>query len=97
MVETARRAKDRKLRVTCSGSGYDEAVSLTFHLACRCEDFSAAIPMELENPLSEEASVMRTSIVPGMLNMLSYNLNRGNDNVRLFEAGHVYEAEGLVL
>ena len=47
--------------------------------------------MELQNPLSEEASVMRTSLVPGMLNMLAYNLNRGRDNVRLFESGNVFE------
>jgi phenylalanyl-tRNA synthetase beta chain len=50
--------------------------------------------IELANPLSEEASVMRTSMVPGMLNMLGYNLNRGSDTVRLFEAGNVFEAAG---
>jgi phenylalanyl-tRNA synthetase beta chain len=50
--------------------------------------------IELANPLSEEASVMRTSMVPGMLNMLAYNLNRGSANVRLFEAGNVFEAAG---
>ena len=48
--------------------------------------------VELANPQSEEASVMRSSLVPGMLNMLAYNLNRGADNVRLFEAGSVFEA-----
>ncbi len=32
---------------------------------------------------------MRTSLVPGMLNMLSYNLNRGIADVRLFEAGSI--------
>src|SRR5450759_2776871 len=37
---------------------------------------------------------MRTSMVPGMLNMLAYNLNRGRDNVRLFEGGNVFEASG---
>ena len=37
---------------------------------------------------------MRTSLVPGMLNMLAYNLNRANDNVCLFEAGNVFEAAG---
>src|SRR6202166_5471054 len=37
---------------------------------------------------------MRTSLVPSMLNMLAYNLNRGSDNVRLFEAGNVFEASG---
>ncbi len=35
---------------------------------------------------------MRSSLVPGMLNMLAYNLNRGADQVRLFEAGSVFEA-----
>jgi len=34
---------------------------------------------------------MRSSLVPGMLNMLAYNLNRGTQNVRLFESGDVYE------
>jgi phenylalanyl-tRNA synthetase beta chain len=38
--------------------------------------------------------VMRTSMLPGMLNMLAYNLNRGSDTVRLFEAGNVFEAAG---
>ena len=34
---------------------------------------------------------MRTSMLPGLLNMVGYNLNRGNTNVRLFEAGEVFE------
>jgi phenylalanyl-tRNA synthetase beta chain len=38
--------------------------------------------------------VMRTSMVPGMLNMLAYNLNRGTADVHLFEAGNVFEAAG---
>jgi phenylalanyl-tRNA synthetase beta chain len=50
--------------------------------------------LELENPLSEEASLMRTSMAPGMLDMLARNLNRGSENVRLFEMGRVYEMRG---
>jgi phenylalanyl-tRNA synthetase beta chain len=46
--------------------------------------------LELENPLSEEASVMRTSLVPGMLEMLAWNLNRDVADARLFEMGSVY-------
>ncbi len=72
--------------------GYDEAVSLTFISHEDAETFSSARVIELANPQSEEASVMRSSLVPGMLNMLAYNLNRGADNVRLFEAGSVFEA-----
>jgi phenylalanyl-tRNA synthetase beta chain len=50
--------------------------------------------LELENPLSEEASLMRTSMAPGMLDMLAWNLNRGSESVRLFEMGRVYEMRG---
>jgi phenylalanyl-tRNA synthetase beta chain len=54
----------------------------------------AARVLELENPLSEEASVMRTSLVPGMLDMLAWNLNRDVAEARLFEMGSVYEIRG---
>ena len=86
-------AKDAKLRKSLLGLGYDEAVSLTFISSEDAKRFSSAGTLTLANPLSEEASVMRTTLAPSMLNMLAYNLNRGTDDVRLFEAGHVYEAE----
>ena len=69
-------------------------MSLTFISHEDAEAFSSARVIELANPQSEEASVMRSSLVPGMLNMLAYNLNRGADKVRLFEAGSVFVASG---
>jgi len=54
----------------------------------------ATEPLALANPLSEEAGYMRTSLLPGLINMVSYNLNRGTTNVRLFEAGQVFEKLG---
>jgi phenylalanyl-tRNA synthetase beta chain len=92
VVETPDAEKNVKLRGTLLGLGYDEAVSLTFISHEDAETFSSARLIELANPQSEEASVMRSSLVPGMLNMLAYNLNRGTDNVRLFEAGSIFEA-----
>jgi phenylalanyl-tRNA synthetase beta chain len=94
VVEAPDAEKDVKLRTTLLGLGYDEAVSLTFISHEDAETFSTAPVIELANPQSEEASVMRSSLVPGMLNMLAYNLNRGADHVRLFEAGSVFEATG---
>ncbi len=44
----------------------------------------------LENPLSDEATLLRPSLLPGMLNMLAHNLNRDVRNVRLFEQGQVF-------
>lgn len=51
---------------------------------------SAAAHVPLENPLSEEVSNLRPSLVPGMLSMLGHNFNRGVSSVRLFEQGHVF-------
>jgi phenylalanyl-tRNA synthetase beta chain len=86
--------KDANLRSSLLGLGYNEAVSLTFVSEQDAKQFAKTDPLRLANPLSEEASVMRTSLVPGMLDMLAYNLNRGSNNVRLFETGNVYEADG---
>ena len=79
--------KDARLRSSLLALGYNETISLTFISKDDARRFSTAAELDLANPLSDEASVMRTSMVPSMLNMLAYNLNRGSDNVRLFEAG----------
>jgi len=84
--------KDARLRSTLLALGYNETISLSFISKEDARRFSTAAELDLANPLSDEASVMRTSMVPGMLNMLAYNLNRGSENVRLFESGKVFEA-----
>ena len=86
--------KDARLRSSLLALGYNETISLTFISKDDARRFSTAPELDLANPLSDEASVMRTSMVPSMLNMMAYNLNRGSDNVRLFEAGKVFEASG---
>lgn len=86
---------DAKLRERALALGYNEALSLTFISHADAERFSSgAKVLELENPLSEEASVMRTSLAPGMLDMLAWNLNRDESDARLFEIGNVYELSG---
>lgn len=86
--------KDRRLRSSLLALGYDESISLTFISKEDARRFSKATAIELANPLSDEASVMRTSLVPSMLTMLAYNLNRGSENVELFEAGNAFEMVG---
>ncbi|MFZ0761693.1 MAG: phenylalanine--tRNA ligase subunit beta [Candidatus Sulfotelmatobacter sp.] len=94
VVEPPNAAMDAIFRERALALGYNEAVSLTFISHADAEMFSSAKVLELENPLSEEASVMRTSMAPGMLDMLAWNLNRNSENARLFEMGRVYEMSG---
>jgi phenylalanyl-tRNA synthetase beta chain len=94
VVELPHAAMDATLRTRALALGYNEALSLSFISHADAERFSSSSTgmkvLELENPLSEEASVMRTSLAPGMLDMLAWNLNREAAEARLFEMGSVY-------
>jgi len=52
--------------------------------------FTELAPVVLQNPLSQEASAMRSTPVPGMLRALRWNLDRSQVDLRLFEAGKTY-------
>lgn len=50
--------------------------------------FAEGIPgVELLNPISADLSLMRTSLIPGLVQTLSYNLNRQQNRIRIFEKG----------
>ncbi|MGB6744500.1 MAG: phenylalanine--tRNA ligase subunit beta [Terracidiphilus sp.] len=80
------------VRRTLLAAGFNEAISSTF-----CAAAEAAMTVQqpgqvtpLGNPLSEEAGVLRPSLVPGMLGMIAGNLHRDVSDVRLFEMGTVF-------
>ncbi|HEV2445458.1 MAG TPA: phenylalanine--tRNA ligase subunit beta, partial [Candidatus Sulfopaludibacter sp.] len=80
------------VRRTMLGAGFHEAIGSTF---CSAADAVLTAPqpglaVPLGNPLSEEAGVMRPSLVPGMLTMIAGNLHRDVSDVRLFEMGTVF-------
>ena len=92
VIEAAEEKRRARVRSSLLALGYNEAVSLSFISHEDAETFSSSPVVELANPISEEASLMRSSLVPGMLGMLTYNLNRGTESVRLFEIGDIYGA-----
>ncbi len=87
--------KEARLRRDLLALGYNQAISLSFISHQEAQSFAPGMGVvEVANPLSEEASVMRTSLVPSMLDMLARNLNYGTTDVRLFELGNAYEKMG---
>ncbi|MCK9535028.1 MAG: phenylalanine--tRNA ligase subunit beta [Pseudomonas sp.] len=76
------------LRRLLVARGYQEAITYSF---IEPEVFTAfhpeLKPLTLANPISAELSVMRASLLPGLLKALQHNLNRQQDRVRLFESG----------
>jgi phenylalanyl-tRNA synthetase beta chain len=92
VVELPHAAQESKVRSGLLALGYNEAISPTFISLNEAKAHSSGTPITLANPLSEEQSAMRTSLVPGMLDMIAWNLNRGTNSLRLFEMGHVFSA-----
>ena len=80
------------VRHTLLDAGFHEAIASTF---CSAAEAALTAPqpgltVPLGNPLSEEAGVLRPSLVPGMLGMIAGNLHRDVSDVRLFELGTVF-------
>jgi phenylalanyl-tRNA synthetase beta chain len=80
------------VRRTLLAVGFHEAIASTF---CSAAEAALTAPqpglsVPLGNPLSDEAGVLRPSLVPGMLAMIAGNLHRDVSDVRLFELGTVF-------
>ena len=80
----------RKLRQTLVARDYNEAITYSFVDPAAQKLFSDEEPVELTNPLAENLSVMRTSLLPGLMAALQFNANRQHDRIRLFEIGASY-------
>src|ERR1051326_5838745 len=89
-------ARKRALRLSLAARGYDEAIGFSF--IERTDDFEVLPALRahgdasvvLANPILEEASQMRQTLLPGLLKSLQHNINHGNRNVSLFELGRVF-------
>jgi len=70
---------------------YQEVVNYAFVDAAWERDFCGnADAVELENPIASQMSVMRSSLVGGLVANLAYNLNRRVERVRVFETGRCF-------
>jgi len=87
---------ETRLRERLIGLGYREIVTIPQVAEERDALFRPAgvSPARLSNPLSEEASVLRSTGVVTMAAALEWNLNHGQRNARLFEIGRHYRLQG---
>lgn len=85
-------AAEAAVRERLLALGFSESISSTFASQTDSDLFGTAGKgtVAMENPLSEEAALLRPSLVPGMLTMLAHNLNRDVPTVRLFEQGAIF-------
>ena len=87
---------ERQLGGICRAMGYDEIITYSF-ISPTCYDkirWSADDPrrasFKILNPLGEDTSIMRTTVLPSMLEILARNYNYRNKNVKLYQVGRIY-------
>jgi phenylalanyl-tRNA synthetase beta chain len=83
-----------------AGMGFNEAINYSFIHKDSCariglgQDDVRQRMVEILNPLSEEQAVLRTSLIPGLLETMQRNLARQTKTMKLFEVGKVFISRG---
>ena len=87
---------ERQLGAVCRACGYSEIITYSF-ISPSCYDKIGWAPdeplrasLKILNPLGEDTSVMRTTALPSMLEVLQRNFNYRNKSARLYELGKIY-------
>jgi phenylalanyl-tRNA synthetase beta chain len=82
-------------RLSMAQAGYREIITFSFVDAEWERDFAGKTdPIRVVNPIAEQYSVMRTSLIGGLVAVLKFNLNRQATRVRVFELGRVFIKDG---
>ena len=95
-IRTSEDTLHTSIRKTFQSMGYNEVITYSFidqSLAELVGDKKKQL-IFVENPISQNMNVMRTSLLPGLLDTLSYNLNQGSESLKIFEIGSVFSKKG---
>ncbi len=91
---------ERRLGELCRSFGYDEIITYSFISPAYydkirwAEDHPLRQSFKILNPLGEDTSIMRTTVLPSMLEILTRNFNYRNKTAKLYEVGKIYLAGG---
>ena len=88
-----------RIKLACTLTGFSEIMTWQFgspKLIANAE-MNLDEHIVIANPIGQDYSVVRRSLIPGMLNTISFNLKQGNKNLNLFELARVFLAKSLPL
>lgn len=90
-IEDKNAEKLDRIRPVLQHFGFTEIISFSFSDPEREGVLANGIlPVEIRNPISAKASLLRTSLIGGLMEATAWNRNRGLDGVHIFEIGNIY-------
>ena len=87
---------EQQLGKTCRAMGYSEIITYSFisptyyDKICWPQNCELRQSLKILNPLGEDTSIMRTTVLPSMLEILTRNYNNRNKSAKLYEVGKIY-------
>lgn len=84
-----------RLREWFVGAGFQEIVCNSM-VPETWNSFTGKACIPVRNPQNKDMSTLRTSLIPGILHIVKHNLNHGNEDLRLYEIGHVFSRDPFV-
>ncbi|MCX8566644.1 MAG: phenylalanyl-tRNA synthetase beta subunit [Glomeribacter sp. 1016415] len=91
---TETRRSVHAIRHQLAALGYTETINFSFVDEAWEQDFAGnAAPVRVLNPIASQLSVMRSTLLGGLVNQLSYNLKRKAAQIRLFEVGRAFSLD----
>ena len=83
---------DQRLKQSLVAAGCREIMSSSLSSLLEQSGFVGQVEdlVSINNPISEELSVLRAHLVPGLLGAVAHNLNHGQTSLRLFEVGRCF-------
>lgn len=86
------------IRDILSGFGLNEVLNNSLVSLKHVSAFGRnSIAVAIQNPLSPENSLLRTGLIPGLLDSVSWNRNRSESNLKFFEIGRIFHQDKAVL
>ncbi|MFH4935321.1 phenylalanine--tRNA ligase subunit beta [Staphylococcus cohnii] len=87
-----RQAKTRIVKATLEGAGLSQAINYSLVDKARATDFALQdrSTISLLMPMSEAHATLRQSLIPHLIDDVSYNVARSNHHVALYELGRVF-------
>lgn len=85
------RERSGQIRPLLFHYGFNEVINFSFSDAERERLFATGLePIEIRNPISARTSLLRTTLLGGLLETAAWNRNRGLEAIQVFEIGKVY-------
>ena len=77
------------------GIGFTEVINNSMVSSTELENIKDPANIRIMNPVSDDMNIMRSSLLPGLLKTIAYNINRNITDLRIYEIGRVFSLNDI--